>query len=256
MREFVEKTESGEWVAAERVGRIVRGAASPCRVLGVYFVGNGSAGRGREGRTVRQVCILEEVPWREVPSWYALQTRPGKEVSAEVTLMRDGLNVLLPRLVFLDSRGAVGKRRPRGRPRERSPGTAQRVEPLFPGYLFVRLAAGWEHGWHRVRVNPWVLRVLGTGNEPVPVPDEAVELIMEKSQGSGIIVFRNGRPAWKDIKAGTRVEITAEPFRGLMGILETPTSGRKRVRVLLELLGQEVPVEVDAGSVRAVDDSG
>lgn len=247
MREFVEKVRVAEWFPAEQVGRVVRGAASARRVLGVYFVGDGRA------RPVRQVCIVEEVPWQEVPSWYALQTRPGKEVSAEVTLARDGLNVLLPRVVFLDTRGGPAKRRRRGRPRENSPEGTQRVEPLFPGYLFVRLAPARADGWHAVHGNPWVLRVLGTGDEPVPVPDEAVELIMEKSQGSGVIVFRNGRPAWRDLVAGTRVEITSEPFRGLVGILETPTSGRKRVRVLLRLLGQEVPVEVDAGAVRAVE---
>lgn len=252
VRSLLDLAESRDWLKVEQVGTVVRLPSGPRRVLGLWFVGDGVR-CGRGGCGLRQMCVVQEVPDELVPAWYAVQTRPAKEVSAEVTLMRDGLDVLLPRLVFLDTRRV--KRRSRGRPPDEPSGVRQRVEPMFPGYLFVQLTPGWVEGWQRLRSNPWVLRVLGTGDEPVPVPDAAVELIMEKSLGSGIVVFRSGRPAWKELDAGTRVEITEEPFRGLLGILEKPTAGRKRVRVLLEIMGQEVPVEVDAGSVKAVEDA-
>jgi len=254
VRRLIDISDPEEWLRPEQVGGVVRWSSGPCRVLGMYVVGRKPDEDGHGGCGLCQLCVVEDVPHDQVPAWYAVQTRPGKEVSAELTLVRDGLDVLLPRMVFLDRRRVAGKRKPRGRPPAEPAGVRQRVEPMFPGYLFARLTPGWPESWQRLRDNPWVLRVLGTGDEPVPVPDAAVDLIMEKSLGSGIVVFRNGRPAWKDLAAGTRVEITEEPFRGLVGVLEKPTSGRTRVRVLLQLMGQEVPVEVDAGSVKAVED--
>jgi transcription antitermination factor NusG len=185
--------------------------------------------------------------------WYAVQTKPRKESSVEAALVQEGLEVLFPRLVHRARCDRRRKRQPRrGRPPKNPLGAPEKVEPLFPGYLFVLLARSDVRSWEVVRANPWVIRVLGTGDEPVPVPDEAIDIIMERSFGSGIVVFENSRPVWRELEAGTRVRITEEPLRDLEGILEKPTSGQRRVRVLLQLMGQQVPVVVDVGSIRPV----
>lgn len=238
-----------QWVSPESIGGVIRYQGKACRLLGMYFGGNPDLEDGSQ--RLHQWLILEDLAG-DYPSWYAVQTRPRKESAVEAALDGEGVTVLLPRFVFQVGPGARGSRkRRRGRPRKDT-APRDRVEPMFPGYLFVQLAPSEQEKWQAVRRNPWVVRILGTGEEPVPVPDEAIDIILEKSFGSGIVVFRDGRPAWRDLEAGTRVEITQEPFRGLVGILEKPTSGRRRVRVLLQLMGHEVPVEVDAGSLRPV----
>jgi len=240
------------WLSPAAIGRVIRRNGKLCRVVGMYF--GGDPNRPQHEQQLHQWLILEDVEG-EYPLWYAVQTKPRKEASVEASLESQGIELLFPRLVYRNRRqaGRQGGSK-RGRPRTTPAPVLEKVEPMFPGYLFVLLARSAKDAWEVVRSNPWVIRIVGTGDEPVPVPDEAIDLIMETSFGSGFVVFDNRRPVWQDLKAGTRVEITSEPLRGLVGILEKPTSGRKRVRVLLQLMGQEVPVEVDAASVRAVDD--
>jgi transcription antitermination factor NusG len=247
----VGSSDPKKWVGVDAIGAVIRYEGKLCRVLGMYFGGDPEAPAGEQ--RLHQWLIVEDVPG-DYPLWYAVQTKPRKEQPVESSLSDQGLTVLLPWVVYERSRVASTRKARPGRPRKNPELAVSRTEPLFPGYLFVQLAPSDHERWHLVRRTPGVVRILGTGDEPVPVPDDAIELILEKSFGSGIIVFRDGRPAWRDLEAGTRVEITEEPFRGLVGILEKPTSGRKRVRVLLEMMGQEVPVEVDAGSVKAVED--
>lgn len=249
MQYTVGSADPREWVSPDAIGDVIRRNGRLCRVIGMYFGGN------PESQGEQRVCqwlIVEDVPG-EYPLWYAVQTKPRKEASVEVTLDSAGLRVLFPRLLYKYGADLPGRRKPRrGRPRKDPGDGVGRVEPMFPGYLFVLMAKSNAEAWGLLRDNPWVIRVLGTGDEPVPVSDEAIDLILDKSFGSGIVVFHNGRPVWQELEAGARVEITDEPFRGLVGILEKPTSGRKRVRVLLQLMGQEVPVEVDAEGIRAV----
>lgn len=252
MQYTVALQDRSTWLSPLAIGRVVRRGGKLCRVLGMHF--GADPDLPLEERKLCQWLILEDVDagsW----FWYALQTRPRKEGAVEAALAHDGLEVLFPRLLYRSRPERKGGRPRRGRPRKNPAGACDRLEPLFPGYLFVLLTKSDARGWELVRANPWVVRVLGTGEEPVPVPDVAIDLIMERSFGSGIVVFENRRPAWRELDAGTRVQITEEPLRDLVGILEKPTAGRKRVRVLLQILGRQVPVEVDVGSVKAVEDT-
>lgn len=241
-----------KWVSLGAIGNVIRYGGKLCRVLGMYFGGDPELRNGEQ--RLHQWLIVEDAPG-EYPFWYAVQTKPRKEAAVEMSLSGAGLTVLLPWVMYeRRPEGTGGQKAKRGRPRKRPEVAVTRTEPLFPGYLFVLLASSEHERWHLVRRTAGVIRILGVGEEPVPVPDEAIDLILDKSFGSGILVFRNGRPAWEELEAGARVEITEEPFRGLVGILEKPTSGRRRVRVLLQLMGQEVPVEVDAGSLKLAEE--
>lgn len=251
MQYTVGTTDRSQWLSPTALGQVIRRNGKLCRVLGIYF--GGDPDRPAHEQQLHQWVILEDVQG-DYPFWYAVQTKPRKESSVAASLEGQGVQLLFPRLVYRKNSGSRSGVSKRGQPRATSASMIEKVEPMFPGYLFVLLAQSEADAWEAVRSNPWVIRIVGTGDEPVPVPDEAIDLIMDTSFGSGLVVFDGGRPVWQDLKAGTRVEITSEPLRGLMGILEKPTAGRKRVRVLLQLLGQEVPVEVDVGSVKAVED--
>jgi transcription antitermination factor NusG len=114
----------------------------------------------------------------------------------------------------------------------------RRVEPLFPSYVFVRMSLEPDQ-WNSVRWAPGVKRIIGSGDVPVPVPDEAVELIKARCEDGGVI------PWEPTIRPGARVRIKEGPFAGLVGIMDRPSSRSERVCVLLDLLRTVATVEIN-----------
>jgi transcription antitermination factor NusG len=114
------------------------------------------------------------------------------------------------------------------------------LEPLFPGYLFGRLAVRSE-AWLAARSAPGVKYFLGTrvGDGPVAVPNELVEAI--RTQCS--LRLQGGwHPAFKP---GDRVRIAEGPFAGLEAVFDGLLSPAGRSRVFVEFLTRLVPVEVE-----------
>jgi transcription antitermination factor NusG len=114
--------------------------------------------------------------------------------------------------------------------------------PLFPGYVFVRLPL-----CERLRVLqiPSVVRLVGFGGLPVPLPDEEMELLRSGlSQGAG------AKPH-PFLTLGRRVHITAGPFAGIKGVLKRRKSGL-RVIISLELIERSMAVEVDEADLEAL----
>lgn len=114
--------------------------------------------------------------------------------------------------------------------------------PLFPGYVFVRLALR-----ERLRVVqiPSVVRLVGFGGLPTALPDEEMEILqtgLSRSLGAEPHPF---------LAVGRRVRITGGPFAGLEGVLKRRKSNL-RVVVSLELIQRSVAVDVDIADVRAV----
>ena len=62
-------------------------------------------------------------------------------------------------------------------------------------------------------------------------------------QAAGGLVFA-------DLNPGDVIKITSGPFAGYEAIFDLRLKGSDRVRVLLELLRRQVPLELDAGSIR------
>jgi len=114
--------------------------------------------------------------------------------------------------------------------------------PLFPGYVFVRLALG-----DRLRVVqiPSVVRLVGFGGLPTALPDTEMEILR-----SGLSERLRAEPH-PFLTVGRRVRITAGPFAGLEGILRRKKANL-RVVVSLELIQRSVAVDVDAADVRAL----
>jgi transcription elongation factor/antiterminator RfaH len=158
------------------------------------------------------------------PQWYAVQTKPRAEERAMRWLReRTTLPLFLPKLAV---------------PRYRGGRRVTAIEVLFPSYLFVHMPLELAT-WSAVRWTPGVKEIVGVGGVPVPVPDEAIELLRARALEDDVIPWRASYPA------GARVRIVRGPFAGLIGILERPTTRHERVRVLLSLLGGQRPVEVD-----------
>jgi transcriptional antiterminator RfaH len=116
-----------------------------------------------------------------------------------------------------------------------------RIIPLFPTYLFVRLI---ENHWYAVRWTPHVTRLLMSGDKPAQLPEAAVEQI-RKRETDGIVRLATFTPR---LKKGQQVRIVRGSFEGRLALYDGQSS-HERERVLLELLGQMVPVELPACDV-------
>jgi len=112
--------------------------------------------------------------------------------------------------------------------------------PLFPGYVFVRLALR-----ERLRVVqiPSVVRLVGFNGLPTALPDEEMEILRK-----GICQSLRAEPH-PFLTVGRRVRIIRGPFAGLEGVVKRKKSGM-RVVVSLELIQRSVAVDVDATDLR------
>ncbi len=107
--------------------------------------------------------------------------------------------------------------------------------PLFPCYIFVRIGR-----LERVRVlsAPGALAIVGgTGGEPAPLPDAALDALRQGLQKGQV----EPHPL---LTAGQQVRIRSGAFAGMQGIVARKKSGF-RVVLTLEQIMQSVAVEVD-----------
>lgn len=107
--------------------------------------------------------------------------------------------------------------------------------PLFPNYLFVRIASR-----ERVRVLevPGVLSLVGCGRTPAALPDFEIEALRS---GLG----RRKIEPHPYLVVGERVRIKAGPMTGMEGVL-VRKKNNFRVVIALDVILQSVAVEVDA----------
>jgi transcription antitermination factor NusG len=114
--------------------------------------------------------------------------------------------------------------------------------PLFPGYVFVRLAV---RDRLRVLLIPSVVRLVGFNGQPTALPDTEMEIMR-----AGLMQSPCAEPH-PFLTVGRRVRITGGPFAGLVGVLRRKKSGM-RVVVSLGLIQRSVAVDVDVADVRPV----
>lgn len=157
--------------------------------------------------------------------WCAVNTKPQKEEYAAKQLEMKGLKIFLPRIEVTRKRGTK---------------KMQLLDPLFPGYLFVRLAQAPKYV-SQVNWTPGVRRLLCCGETPVPVPDEAINLIQQRLN----LRTQATSQVEHEFAPGTQVCIINGPLAGLLGVVDKPMTGKGRVRVLLQFLRQVTPVELD-----------
>jgi transcription antitermination factor NusG len=153
--------------------------------------------------------------------WFAVQVRAGREhVSAEHLRLR-GYEVFLPCY------------RERRRWSDR---TKLIVRALFAGYVFCRIVECVEA---RIVTAPGVIRILGDGSGPVPVPEHEIESIKR------VIETQLSVEPWPMPQAGQKVRFETGPLRGLEGIV-LMAKDRNRLIVSVSLLRRAVAVQIDS----------
>jgi transcription antitermination factor NusG len=112
--------------------------------------------------------------------------------------------------------------------------------PLFPGYVFLRLALREKL---RVLQVPSVVRLVGFDGTPAVLPDEEMEALR-----NALTMQLNAQPH-PYLNAGRRVRIAYGPLRGLEGIV-VHRKNQARLVISLDLIMRAVSVEIDEADLR------
>ena len=151
--------------------------------------------------------------------WFLAHTLPKSEWKAVLHLSAQGFRSYLPQI----------------QKTIRHARQLKTVEaPLFPRYLFVILDLGRDR-WLSVRSTVGVSSLFGSRDgRPVPVPIGIVEALIARSEDS-LTRLDN------ELVKGQHVRILTGPFVDFVGTLDRLNEAG-RVRVLLEMMGTDVPV--------------
>jgi transcriptional antiterminator RfaH len=155
-------------------------------------------------------------------AWFAVLTKPRSEGVAMLNLQRQGYDCLLPKV----------------RHRRRSArGMLASIEPLFPRYVFLRARSdGWTLG--PVRSTRGVSGVVRFGGQAAHVPVSVIAHIRSRMRDDDCVQLDA-----PELVHGDVVRITEGPLSGMRAIFDAP-SGGERVRLLMELLGEQITVVV------------
>jgi transcription antitermination factor NusG len=157
--------------------------------------------------------------------WAVAQTESQREHVAAKFLAQENYETYLPRIAVKGAR--------------------ERVVPLFPAYLFVRIVDRW---WS-IRWTVGILRVLMSDEQPAAISDKTIAAIQKREGENGLVKL----PKPPGLKRGQSVRVVSGSFADRVGIYDGTTSG-DRVRILLELLGRAVPVLISPAGVRPLDE--
>jgi transcription antitermination factor NusG len=143
----------------------------------------------------------------------------------------------------LEGRERVETFLPTYRAARRDAGGAAAVErPLFPGYVFVRLADPHEDRIAVLRATG-VVRLVEFGGRPAPVGDEVIRSLR---------IISSGRAAARPhplLREGRLVRVVGGPFAGATGRLARGPGRKPRLVVTIEILGRAAAVPVEPADV-------
>lgn len=155
--------------------------------------------------------------------WFAVCCKPRQESIAEENLARQGFRVYLPR---------IGVRKyTRGQWRER-------IEALFPRYVFVRLDPS-QKSTTSIRSTRGAVGLVRFGGQAAVVPDRVIAALFERQEETtGLHAYQADA-----FERGEPIRMVDGPLAGIEGVFAQP-DGELRVIVLLELLGKVNEIKV------------
>ncbi|MBY6033583.1 transcription/translation regulatory transformer protein RfaH [Marinobacter daepoensis] len=157
-------------------------------------------------------------------TWYVLQHKPAQGDRAVLHLQNQSIECFYPKIEI--EKIQAGKR-------------TQKLEPLFPGYIFVNLEQT-DPMWAKLRSTRGVLRIVSFANRPAAIEDE-------------VIVHIRGRldqvSELGGIKSGQAVELDNGPFKGLEAVFLS-YDGEERAVVLIQFMQTAQEVRVSLSNIR------
>lgn len=161
------------------------------------------------------------------PVWYCARTKPRQEHIAAANVRKTlGLEVFLPRIQFQRStfRGLV-----------------RAVEPVFPSYIFIHTIL--SSRLDEIRYTAGISGLVHFGQMVPSVPDVAIAELKQYFETDEPISVES------DVPPGSEVRVGNGAFAHLAGVVLRSLPARKRVQILLDILGRPTLVEIDQKSV-------
>ncbi len=166
--------------------------------------------------------------------WYVITTYVGHEANVKEKLeartesmgMQDNIfRVIIPEMTEVEIKDGVKK---------------EKTKKMFPGYVFVEMVMS-DEAWYAVRNTPGVTGFIGSsgkGAKPTPLPPQEIDRILVNIGISRVDIE-------SELKVGDKVNVIDGPFKGMVGTIDTIDVENNRLSVLIDLFGQETPVEVE-----------
>ena len=110
---------------------------------------------------------------------------------------------------------------------------------IFPGYVLVKMIMT-DESWHVVRNITGVTGFVGPGSRPTPLSEKEVEDLMIEEKKEVRLAYN----------VGDEVTITDGLFNGYSGTVQSVSDDRKKITVLVKRGRRDLPVELDAVSIK------
>ncbi|MPW35242.1 transcription/translation regulatory transformer protein RfaH [Vibrio sp. B1Z05] len=154
--------------------------------------------------------------------WYLLYCKRGDQQRAQAHLENQGVEVYYPKLVT--EKLVRGKRQ-------------QKVEPLFPSYMFVRFDYEQGPSFTTVRSTRGVADFIRTGAYPTELQGDLVYTLKQQEEVSDVVQYSAPN-------AGDKIEIISGQFSGIDAIYHE-ADGETRSILLITMINKQVAVKVD-----------
>ena len=156
-------------------------------------------------------------------TWYALQHKPAQGDRALKHLQNQDIACFYPKITV--EKIKAGKR-------------SKKLEPLFPGYLFVNLEQS-DPQWAKLRSTRGVLRIVSFANTPAAISDEVIQHVKDSLDS---VAEQGG------IKPGQAVQLNEGPFEGINAIFQA-YDGEARAIVLINFMQKQQRVKVPVSAI-------
>jgi transcriptional antiterminator RfaH len=202
-------------------------------MVGLFKSGHGGA---RAGSGPKRQAIPPPIATPIYGSrWYCVRTGHELEHVADIEMRLAHFEVFAPMIIALSLRALRD-------------GARSALEPLFARYLFVRFdRAGLA--WREISRMRGVETILGSDGAPRSMPDEAINVLRAQCDLNDCIYAADPIEP-DDFKPGCSVKAITGRYAGFIGIVDRTKD--ERVRILLTMLGAEVPVDVPRTDLVAV----
>ncbi len=166
-------------------------------------------------------------------NWFALLTKSNFENVVNTRIQNKDIETFLPKI----------------KTKSRQKNRRILVErPLFPGYLFVKSLSD-PQAYLNILKTQGAVRLLGTKDNPVPIPLSQIESLKILTQSDNKIITGDSNK----LKKGTPVIITNGPLVGVKGIF-LKYKGKNRLIVDIDSLKQFAGIEVIKENVEIAPD--
>lgn len=166
--------------------------------------------------------------------WYVVNTYSGHEYKVKEKLeskiesmgLQDNIfRIVIPETTEVEVKDGVQK---------------EHKKKMFPGYILVEMNMS-DESWYIVRNTPGVTGFIGSsgkGAKPTPLLPQEIDKILANMGMSRVNIE-------SEMAIGDKVNIVDGPFKGMSGKVDTIDTENNRLNVLIDLFGQETPVEVE-----------